>query len=129
MNWNELMSKKHKKICTILNYIEQFLILSSTITGRVSISDFASLIVIPLGITSSAIGLIICVITGGIKKYKSIMKKKKKNHNKIVPLTKSVLNRIEVLNSKSITDSNISHDEFVLINNVLKEYEEMKEEI
>ena len=30
---NELMSKKHKKVCTNLNYIENFLILASTITG------------------------------------------------------------------------------------------------
>ena len=30
---NELMSKKHKKVSTNLNYIEQFLILGSTITG------------------------------------------------------------------------------------------------
>ena len=30
---------------------------------------------------------------------------------------------------KSLTDSDTSHDEFVSINNVLKEYEEMKEEI
>ena len=44
-------------------------------------------------------------------------------------LTKSKSNRIEVLISKSLIDSNISHDEFVLINNVLKEYEGMKEEI
>ena len=44
-------------------------------------------------------------------------------------LTKSRLNRIKVLISKSLTDSNISHDKFVLINNVLKEHEEMKEEI
>ena len=36
---------------------------------------------------------------------------------------------MSVLISKSLTDSNISHDEFVLINNVLKEYEKMKEEI
>ena len=27
---NELMSRKHKKICTTLNYIEHFLILAST---------------------------------------------------------------------------------------------------
>ena len=81
---------------------------------------------IPLGITSSAIGLKICA---GIKKYKSIIKKKKKKHDKIVSLAKSKLNRIEVLISKSLIDSNISHDEFVSINNVLKEYEEMKEEI
>ena len=44
-------------------------------------------------------------------------------------LAKSKLNSIEVLISKALIDSNISHDEFVLINNVLKEYEEMKEEI
>ena len=44
-------------------------------------------------------------------------------------LTKSKSNRIEVLISKSLIDSNISHDEFVLINNALKEYEGMKEEI
>ena len=31
INRNELMSKKHKKICTTLNYIEQFLILASAI--------------------------------------------------------------------------------------------------
>ena len=30
---NELMSRKHKKVCTILNYIEHFLILASTVTG------------------------------------------------------------------------------------------------
>ena len=35
---NELMSRKHKKVCTTLNYIEHFLILASTITGCISIS-------------------------------------------------------------------------------------------
>ena len=29
----ELMSKKHKNVCTILNYIENFVVLASTITG------------------------------------------------------------------------------------------------
>ena len=50
-------------------------------------------------------------------------------HDKIVLLAKSKLNSIEVLISKALTNSVISHDEFVLINNVLKEYEEIKEEI
>ena len=81
INQNELRSKKHKQICTTLNYIEHFPILASTITGCVSISAFASLIGIPIGITSSAIGLKICAITAGIKKYKSIIKKKRKTFN------------------------------------------------
>ena len=44
-------------------------------------------------------------------------------------LVKSSLNDIEVLNSKVLIDSVISHDEIILINNVIKEYEEMKVEI
>ena len=40
---------------------------------------------------------------------------------------KSRLNNIKVLISKALIDSIISLDEFVLINNVLKEYREMKE--
>ena len=36
---------------------------------------------------------------------------------------------MEVLISKTLIDSVISHDEFALINNVLKEYNKMKEEI
>ena len=44
-------------------------------------------------------------------------------------LAKSKLNKIEVLISKTLIDSNISHDEFVLKNNVIKEYDEIKEEV
>ena len=129
INRNELMSKKHKKVSTTLNYIEHFLFLDSTITGCISISSFASLVGIPIGITSSAIGLKLCAITAANNKCKSIIKKKIKKHDKIVLLAKSKLNSIEVLISKALIDSVISHDEFVLINNVSKEYKEMKEEI
>ena len=72
------MNRKHKKASTNLNYIEYFLILASTITCCFSISVFISLIGIPIGITSTAIGLKICTVTAGIKKYKTIIKKKKK---------------------------------------------------
>ena len=126
---NESLSKKHKKICTTLNYIEHFLILASTITSSISISAFASLLGIPIQITSSAIGLKICAITAGTKRHKPIIKEKKKKHNKIVFLAKSKLNSIEVLISKALIDSLVIQDEFVLTNNVLKEDIKMKEEI
>ena len=74
------MSKRHKKVRRTVNYIEHFLILASTITEYISISAFASLLDIPIGITSSAIGLKICAIAAGIKNYKSIIKKKKKKY-------------------------------------------------
>ena len=54
---NELMSKKHKKVCVTLDYIEHFFILASTVTGCISISAFASLVGISIGITSSVIAL------------------------------------------------------------------------
>ena len=34
---NELMRKKHEKVCTTLYYIEHFLILNSTITGSLAL--------------------------------------------------------------------------------------------
>ena len=126
---NELMSRKHKNVSKVLNYIEHPFILASTITGCISIYAFASLFGVSIGITSSAIGLKICEITVGIKKYELIIKKKKKKHDKTVLLAKAKLNSIEVLISKALIHSVISHDEFVLRNNVLKEYKEMKEEI
>ena len=44
-------------------------------------------------------------------------------------LGKDKLNAIEVLISKALTDSYISHDEFVSVNNMLREYYEIKEKI
>ena len=67
--------------------------------------------------------------TAGIKKYKSIIKEKKKKHVKTVFFSRSKLNSAEALISKVLIDSDISYDEFVLINNALKEYTELKEEI
>ena len=95
------MSRKYKKVCTTLSYLEHFVILASTITGCISISASAFLLRLSIGITSNRI-------------------------NTKVLLAKSKLNNIEILISKALIDSNISHHEFVLINNVLKEYENMK---
>ena len=51
---NELISKKHKKICKILNCTKNLVILACTVNGCVSISAFASLVGIPVDIASSA---------------------------------------------------------------------------
>ena len=64
------MSKKHNKVCRVLNYMYNLLIVLFTTTRSVSVSALASLIGIPIGITSSASGIKICVITAGIKRFK-----------------------------------------------------------
>ena len=65
-------------------------------------------------------------IIAGIKKYKSIINKRKK-HDESVLLVKDKLNAIEVLISKSLIDPYIIHDKFVSVNNVIREHNEMKE--
>ena len=126
---NNLMSEKNKKTFRCLNYVRNLLILVSTVTGCVSISVITSLVCVPVGIKSSAVGIKICAITARIKKYKSIIKKKKKDHDKVVLLGKDKLETIEVLISKALINSYISHDKFVSVNNVLREYNEIKEKI
>ena len=121
-----MISKTHKEFCAILVLLDTFLF-SFYNCWIISISVFTFLIGISIEITSSITGLKICVITARIKKYKSIINKKKKKHDQMILLAKSKLNSIEVLISKALIDSVISYDEIILINHVLREYKEMKE--
>ena len=54
---------------------------------------------------------------------------RKEKHDKILLLAKSKSKSLEALISKSLIHSNISHDKFVLINDVPEEFHYMKEEI
>ena len=83
----------------------------------------------PIGISSSALAMKVRLITATIKKYKSQIKKNKKEHDEMVLLAQTKLGTIEVLISKALIHSNISHDGFVLVNNMPKYYGGMKEEI
>ena len=82
------MSCKYKETCKYLNQIEHLLILASTITGCVSIFASAALVCVHVSSKSFVVGIKTCAITARIKKYKSIIKKKKKKHDKIVLLVK-----------------------------------------
>ena len=105
MNWWAKSTRRFIKLYWTL-------ILSSRITGCVSISAFVSLVGIPIGITISAIRLKICAISAVIKKYKSLIKKKKNKQDKTIFSSKSKMNRIEVVISKVLIDSVISPDDF-----------------
>ena len=58
------------------------LIIIYAVTGYVSIPAFASLFDVRIEIISSVTGLKLYAITAEIKKYKSIIKTKKKKHDK-----------------------------------------------
>ena len=75
---NYLMSEKYKKTSKYLNYVEKLLILDSAVTGCVSIFAFSSLIYVPVGITSSAVGINICAVTAESKRYYNYKEKEAK---------------------------------------------------
>ena len=74
-----------------LNYIENFRVFASAVSGCVSISSFASLVGISV-VIASYLGLNIFAITARVKEHKLIIKKKKHDH--IVFLAKTKLNTI-----------------------------------
>ena len=102
------MSKNDQKVSTSLNNIEHFLILASAVTEVTWVSAFAALLCMSIGITIFAIRLKICAITSGIRKHKSIIRRKKKKHDEIVLLAKTKLHSIEVVTSKALIDAYIS---------------------
>ena len=71
-------------MCTVLNYAKHFLVLVSDVSSCISIFVLASLVVAPLGIATSAIGLKMNALTAGIKSYQSIIKKKEKVRQYVV---------------------------------------------
>ena len=64
-----------------------------------------------------------------LKSISELARNKKKKHDKIVLVARAKLNTIEVLISKALIDSYISHHEFVSVTNAFREYNETKEEI
>ena len=66
-----------------------------------------------------------------MQELKSIIQlsKKRKRHNNIVLRAKTKLNTLEALISKALTNSYINYEELVLVNNVLREYDGIKDEI
>ena len=61
-----------------------------------------------------------------MKKYNLIITKKRKKLEKAVLLAKTKKNTINFSISKNLIDSDISHNKFVLVNDVLKEYNDIK---
>ena len=101
---DKLMNTKYKKVCMALNYIEHCIILASAVIECISNFAFAFLLCILIEITRSAVGLKTCAITAAIKMHKEIIEKGMNKHGKMVLLTKTKLNTIEILISQALVD-------------------------
>ena len=65
----ELMSKKLSKYISFFDYFDKSLIVLSVTSGCVSIASFATVIGVPIGITSASISLAFSLCTGLVKNY------------------------------------------------------------
>ena len=125
----ELMSKRLSKDIASFNYFDNSLIVLSVTTGSVSTASFATVIGAPVGIVSASFSLAFAVSTGIIKKLLKTTTNKKKKHNKIVMLARSILNSMESKISEALINNEISHKDFVAIINEDKKHRELKEGI
>ena len=102
-------------------------VLSAT-SGSISIASFATVIGTPVGIASVSLSLTFSLSTGIVKKLLKTTRNKKK-HNKIIMLARSKLNSIESKVSEALINSEISHEDFMIIINEEKSCRELKESI
>ena len=98
-------------------------------SGGASIASFATLIGIPVGITSASLSLVFSLCTGLVKKLLKVTRNKKKTYNKVVWLARSKLSSIESKISGALINNQISHEEFITIINEERSYRELRESI
>ena len=121
--------EKLNKYITIFEYINKILITLSATSGGVSITAFISIVGVAVGIASASFTLIFSIAKGIIKIILKITRNKKKMHDNILMLAKSKLNSIEILISKALNDTDITHEELTMILNEKDKYDKMKYKI
>ena len=115
INERKNIIKKLNKYIVSFDYLGKIFITLSASFGTLSIASHATVVGIPVGITGASLTLIFTIGTGISKSLPEVTKKRKKKHNKIIALAKSILNTIETLLSSALNDSKISHEEFTNI--------------
>ena len=120
---------KFSKYIVAFDYANKLFITLSASFGTLSIVSHATVVGIPVGIAGASLTVIFIITTGVVKKILNITRKKKKKHNKIIPLAKNKLNIIETLMSLALIDFDISHEEFSKIIYEKNNYEQIKDNI
>ena len=123
------MSKRRSKYIALCDYFDKSLIVLSATSGSISIASFAIVIGTPVRIASASLSLTFSLSTGIVKKLLKTTRNKKKKHNKIIMLARSKLNSIEGKVSETLINNEISHEDFMVIINEVKNYRELKESI
>ena len=121
--------KKLNRYIVSFDYLDKIFIALSASFSTLSIASYATVVGLPVGIAGSSLTLIFTISTGVNKSLLRVTKKRKKKHNKIMPLAKSKLNTINTLLSSTLNDSKVSHEEFSNIITEKSMYKNIKENI
>ena len=121
--------KKISKYIVAFDYPDKLFLKLFASFGTLSIASHATIVGIPVGLAGASLTLIFTVTTGVVKKLLNITREKKKKHNKIIALARSKLNIIETLISQTLTDFDISHEEFSKIIYQKNNYEQIRDNI
>ena len=116
------MSKRLSKYIGFCDYFDKFLIVLSATSSSISIVSFATVIGTPTGIASTGLSLAFSLSTRIVKILLKTTRNKKKKHNEIIMLARSKLNSIESKVSEALINSEISHEDFMIIINEEKNY-------
>ena len=121
--------KQLNKYLVSFDYLDKIFITLSASFSTLRIASYASVVGIPVGITSASLTLVFTIGMGISKSLLKLTKKRKKKQNKIIILAKNKLNTIDTLLSSALNDSEISPEEFTNIINEENIYENIKENI
>ena len=117
--------KRISKYIVAFDDADKIFITLSASFSALSIVSHATVVGIPVGIAEASLTVIFTVTTGVL----NITRKKKKKHNKIITLARNKLNIIETLISRTLTDFDISNEEFSKLIYEKSNYEQMKDKI
>ena len=118
-----------KRFNTITSIIETGLIISTVITGGISIAAFASGVGLPVGIALSGTSLLLSLVTAITQKYFKTFTVNQEKHSVIKLLAQSNLDSIANIISQAMQDGDISSIEFHKELQDVEKYRKLKADI
>ena len=118
-----------KRFNTITSIIETGLIISTVITGGISIAAFASGVGLPVGITLSGTSLLLSLVTAITQKYFKTFTVNQEKHSVIKLLAQSKLDSIANIISQAMQDGDISSIEFHIVLQKVEKYCKLKADV
>ena len=118
-----------KRFNTITSIIETGLIISTVITGGISIAAFASGVGLPVGIALSVTSLLLSLVTAITQKYFKTFTVNQEKHSVIKLLAQSKLGSIANIISQAMQDGDISSIEFHKELQDVEKYRKLKADI